>query len=84
MRWAEVGSGFVSEISISETEEYGADWLNTMVGGLWVFVPDEAAVAPGYSYDEQGRFIPPKPGSTDEVADWVLNEETFTWEPVEA
>ena len=79
MRWAEVSSGFVSEITISETEEFGADWLNEMVGGVWVFVPDEVAAAPGYSYDEQGRFIPPKP-----AGDWVLNEETFTWEPVNA
>jgi hypothetical protein len=39
----------------------------------------------GYIYDEAlDAFIAPKPGLTEDVADWVLNEETFTWEPVEA
>jgi hypothetical protein len=39
----------------------------------------------GFTYDETlDAFIPPKPQRTDEVADWVLNEETFAWEPVEA
>lgn len=33
----------------------------------------------GFEYREDlDAFIPPKPGE-----DWVLNEETFTWEPVE-
>jgi hypothetical protein len=39
----------------------------------------------GFTYDEAlDAFIAPKPAPTDEIADWVLNEETFTWEPVEA
>jgi hypothetical protein len=39
----------------------------------------------GYTYDEAlDAFISPKPDPNDEVSDWVLNEETFTWEPVEA
>ena len=39
----------------------------------------------GFTYDEAlDAFIPPKPSPYDDVADWVLNEETFTWEPVEA
>ena len=39
----------------------------------------------GYSYDEAlDAFIAPKPELTDDVSDWVLNEETFTWEPVGA
>ena len=34
----------------------------------------------GYSYDEAlDAFIPPKPEPTDEVAEWVLDEETFSW-----
>ena len=34
----------------------------------------------GYEYREDlDAFIAPRPGD-----DWVLNEETFTWEPVEA
>ena len=39
----------------------------------------------GYTYDEAlDAFIAPKPSPYDDVIDWVLNEETFTWEPVEA
>ena len=34
----------------------------------------------GYTYDEErDAFIPPKPSSTNEDVDWVLDEETFTW-----
>ena len=34
----------------------------------------------GYTYDaERDAFIPPKPHE----GDWVLNEETCRWEPVE-
>ncbi len=36
--------------------------------------------APGFTYDVAlDAFIPPKPEPTDEVADWVLDEETFNW-----
>ena len=39
----------------------------------------------GFAYDEQNdAFIPPKPEITEQVSDWILNEETFIWEPVEA
>ena len=38
----------------------------------------------GYTYDEPlDAFLAPKPEPADGIADWVLNEETFTWEPVE-
>jgi hypothetical protein len=34
----------------------------------------------GFTYDEAlDAFIAPKPEPTDEIADWVLDEETFTW-----
>ena len=34
----------------------------------------------GFVYDEAlDAFIPPKPEPTDEIADWVIDEETFTW-----
>ncbi len=34
----------------------------------------------GYTYNENlDAFIAPKPEPTDEIADWVLDEETFTW-----
>ena len=36
-----------------------------------------------FTYDEQrDAFIPPKPDLTEEVSEWVLNEETCLWEPV--
>jgi len=39
----------------------------------------------GDTYDEVlDAFIPRKPEPNEDVADWVLDEETFTWEPVEA
>jgi hypothetical protein len=39
----------------------------------------------GYRYDaDLDAFIAGKPEPTDEVSDWVLNEETCLWEPVEA
>lgn len=37
----------------------------------------------GFTYNEErDAFIPPKPEPTEEVSDWVLNEETCLWEPV--
>lgn len=39
----------------------------------------------GYTYDEAlDAFIAPQPGPTDDVAEWVLDEATFSWVPVEA
>jgi hypothetical protein len=39
----------------------------------------------GFTYDEQrDAFIPPKPEPIDGVSDWLLDEGTCTWEPVEA
>jgi hypothetical protein len=39
----------------------------------------------GYTYNESlDAFIAPKPEPTDEIADWVLDEETFSWVPAEA
>ena len=39
----------------------------------------------GHTYDEAlDAFIAPKPAPTDEIVDWVLDEETFTWVPAEA
>ena len=37
----------------------------------------------GYTYDaDKDAFIAPKPDPTEEVSEWVLNEETCLWEPV--
>ena len=39
----------------------------------------------GFSYREDlDAFIPPMPEVTDEFPAWVLNEQTFQWEPAEA
>lgn len=35
---------------------------------------------PDYEYREDlDAFIPPKPAFVEGIADWVLDEETFTW-----
>lgn len=69
MRWAEVGSGFVSQITVSDTEEFGADWLASAVGGEWALIPDGVEAGIGYAYDsEAGLFVAPEPaGVPDEV-----------------
>lgn len=37
----------------------------------------------GWSYREDlDAFIPPKPAPTQDVAEWVLDEESFSWVPV--
>ena len=36
----------------------------------------------GFVYDsERDAFIPPQPSPTEEIAEWVLDEETCLWEP---
>lgn len=58
-------------------------FANEHSGGGTPFRGNYAGI--GYTYDEElDAFIPPKPEPTDEVADWVLDEETFSWVPVEA
>lgn len=44
-------------------------------------------IYPGHGYiwrEDLDAFIEPKPSPTLEVADWVLNKETFIWEPINA
>ena len=37
----------------------------------------------GFEYREDlDAFIPPQPEPSDEVSEWVLDEETFSWVPV--
>lgn len=37
----------------------------------------------GFQYREDlDAFIPPKPEPSEEIADWVLDEASFSWEPV--
>jgi hypothetical protein len=72
-----------------------SEWLTIHLGGCWLqtsynthagvhlnggtpFRGNYAGI--GFTYDETlDAFIPPKPEPTDEIADWVLDEETFSW-----
>lgn len=49
MTWAEISKGFVTAVTLSETEEFGGAWLSANVGGVWVECPD--SVYPGVVYD---------------------------------
>lgn len=76
MFWAEINENRVTRVTVSETEEFGAEWLMANVGGVWVAVPTDMPVSPGYEYEvDLHRFIPPKP-----FASWVLNESDLVWE----
>jgi hypothetical protein len=74
MFWAELQDNQVVRVTVSDTAEFGAEWLTTHVGGVWLECPE--GVSPGFTYDQdlQG-FIPPQIFSS-----WILNEETLTWE----
>ena len=79
MRFAEISKGFVSIITVSETEEFGSDWLNSAVGGQWIHIPEGSIAELGYTYDEErDAFIPPQPFES-----WVLNEDTYLWQSPE-
>lgn len=76
MFWAEVSNDRVTRVTVSETEEFGAEWLMANVGGVWVAVPTDMPVSPGYEYDaDLHRFIPPKV-----FPSWILNENDLVWE----
>lgn len=74
MFWAEVQDNQVVRVTVSDTAEFGGEWLTQNVGGVWLLCPE--GVSAGFTYDEtlQG-FIPPQI-----FPSWVLNEETLTWE----
>lgn len=77
MFWAEIEDGQVSRVTVSETNEFGADWLAENVGGVWVECNEN--IGPNYTYDAQIGFIPPKLYDS-----WVLDEESLTWQaPIE-
>jgi hypothetical protein len=72
------GQAFQASLGLARED---AVWLQTSYNGN--FRGNYAGI--GFTYDEAlDAFIPPKPGPTDEISDWLLNEQTFTWEPVEA
>lgn len=60
----------------AETGEPGDDQSKALRGNY---------AGPDFTYDEDlDAFIPPKPEPTGEVAEWVLDEATFSWVPLEA
>lgn len=74
MFWAELQDNQVVRVTVSDTVEFGSEWLTENVGGVWLECPE--GVSAGFTYDEtlQG-FIPPKI-----FPSWVLDEQTFSWE----
>jgi hypothetical protein len=76
MRFAEISKGFVSIITVSETEEFGEDWLNEFVEGQWIYIPEGSIAELGYTYNEKkSAFIPPQPFNS-----WILNDGSLLWE----
>ena len=76
MRCAQVENEMVLQVTVSDKEQYSADWLMENVGGVWVAVPEGMAVSPGFAYDaDRDAFIPPTP-----FPSWVLDEATCQWE----
>ena len=73
MFWAEIRDGQVYRVTVSETVEFGAEWLAENVGGVWVECDER--VGPNYTHDESLGFIPPKLYDS-----WVLDEDTLTWQ----
>lgn len=66
----------------NESEEIGKSLCQSLFGGSWVqtsynanFRKNYASVGSVYN-SEKDVFIPEKP-----KGDWVLNEETYQWEP---
>ena len=74
--------GLEAELSARTGDVYKQTSYNTRAGvhllGGTPFRGNYAGI--GYTYDEAlDAFIPPKPGRTNEMAEWVLDEETFSW-----
>lgn len=100
MRIAEIVDGVVVRISVSNTADTSAEFLMTNLGGLWVNVPDGMEVGVEYTWDADNQwFIPPKNYESwvlDEEqlvwvspipkpnGDYVWNEETLSWDPVDS
>ena len=85
--WAEIDeNNIVLRVTVGNNDEpdEGYQWLIDNLGGNWIqtsyngnFRGNYAGI--GFTYDEAlDAFIPPMP--TD--GEYVLNEETFSWEPV--
>lgn len=91
--WAEIDeNNIVTRVTVGNNEEpdEGYQWLIDNLGGTWIQTSYNGNIRKnfagvGFTYDEaRDAFIPPKPEPDDEVAEWVLNEDTCLWEPAGA
>lgn len=80
--WAKLNEeNVVTDVTVGDSVE----WLTENIGGVWVETWVDSSsrgnyAGIGFTYDEAlDAFIAPKPSPTDDIADWVLDEETFTW-----
>lgn len=80
------------------TDEDGVeheDWGQTFLAELHGYNPEQLIQCsyngnfrgnypgPGFTYDAAfDAFIPPQPELSEGIVGWVLNEETFQWEPI--
>ena len=91
--WAEIDeNNIVLRVTVGDNEEpdEGYQWLIDNLGGTWLQTSYNGTMRKnfagvGFTYDEaRDAFIPEKPEPSDEVAEWVLNEDTCRWEPAGA
>jgi hypothetical protein len=71
------GQAFQASLGLARED---AVWLQTSYNGN--FRGNYAAIGGTYREDLDA-FISPKPLPDEYVSEWVLNEETYAWEPVE-
>lgn len=87
--WAEIDSNnIVLRVTVGDNNDPAGDegyqWLIDNLGGTWVKTSYNGTIRKnfagiGYTYDvARDGFIPPKPIE----GNWVLNEETLTWDEV--
>lgn len=83
--WAELDeNNVVSRVVVTDNDEpdEGYQWLIDNFGGTWVQTSYNGNIrynfaSVGGTYDEQAdAFVP-----VQEYESWVLNTETYTWEP---
>lgn len=87
--WAELDeNNTVLRVTVGDNNDPNGDegyqWLIDNLGGRWVKTSYNRKIRKnfagiGYIYDEiLDAFIAPKP----EEGEWILNEETCQWEPI--
>jgi hypothetical protein len=94
--WAEIDeNNKVIRVTVGDNNDPAGDegyqWLIDNLGGTWVKTSYNANIRKNFAgvnfiYDEiKDVFIPPKPenieGWTEGDKNWVLNENTYQWEP---